>query len=158
MTVKFSTKGCLAGFLSLMAGALFLSLAQNSPARADQPHRVTGKVTIEQVQIAMIGSGAAGKGRLTFRGHSYPFKVVGLGVGGVGLSRLTATGDVYDLKRLSDFEGVYGQARFGWAIAKKGSGVQWLANGNGVALKLRTRRQGLIFAGGVDGVNIRFDK
>ena len=145
----------LATTAALIAGALAL-LVPASTARADQPHRVTGKVSIQQVQIAMIGSGAAGKGRLTFRGKTYPFKVVGLGVGGVGISKLTATGDVYDLYRLSDFAGLYGQARLGWALARKGGGYLWLANTKGVTLKLKTRREGLMLAGGADGVDIRF--
>jgi hypothetical protein len=140
---------------SILCGLALLTCA-GSMVYADEPHRVTGKVFIQQVQIAFIGSGAAGKGTLTFRGHTYPIKVVGLGVGGVGLSKLTATGDVYDLKTLSDFQGLYGQARLGWAIARQGNGHLWLANTKGVTLKLTTRRQGLILSGGADGVDIRF--
>jgi hypothetical protein len=85
---------------------------------------------------------------------AYPFKVVGLGVGGVGLSKLTATGDVYDLGNLADSQGLYGQARIGWAIAKKGGGYLWLANNKGGTLKLKTRRQDLMLALGADGVDI----
>jgi hypothetical protein len=136
--------------------SLVLLVGASSLALADSPHRVTGKVFIQQVQIAFIGSGAAGKGTLTFRGHRYPIKVVGLGVGGVGVSKLTATGDVYDLNNIADFPGLYGQARLGWAVAKKGGGHLWLANTKGVTLKLTTRRQGLMLSGGADGVDIRF--
>lgn len=141
--------------ISILLG-LVLALSAGSLAQADEPHRVTGKVYIQQVQLAFIGSGAAGKGTLTFRGRKYPIKVAGLGVGGIGLSKLTATGDVYDLKNLADFEGLYGQARLGWAIARQGRGHMWLANTKGVTLKLTTRRQGLMLAGGADGVDIRF--
>jgi hypothetical protein len=92
MKVSFAP---LAASASTMFKSIFCGLALmmfvGSIARADEPHRVTGKVFIQQVQIAFIGSGAAGKGTLTFRGHTYPIKVVGLGVGGVGLSKLTAT-------------------------------------------------------------------
>lgn len=135
--------------------AFVLSLLACPLAQAAERHTVTGKVYIKQVQLAFIGSGAVGKGTLTFRGRTYPIKVAGLGVGGVGLSELTATGDVYDLKNLADFQGLYGQARLGWAIARQGGGHMWLANTKGVTLKLTTRRQGLMLAGGADGVDIR---
>ncbi|CAM5776586.1 hypothetical protein LMIY3S_05602 [Labrys miyagiensis] len=140
----------------LLAASLLLPAGMAPAARADQPHRVTGSVTIQQVQIAVIGSGGGGSGRLRFRGKSYPIKVVGLGVGGIGLSKLTATGQVYDLDRLADFEGLYAQVRLGWALANKGGGFLWLKNSKGVVLQLKTRREGLMLAGGADGVNIRF--
>jgi hypothetical protein len=136
--------------------ALILLIGLGSFARADEPHRVTGKVFFQQIQIAYIGSGAVGKGTLTFRGRAYPIKVIGLGVGGIGLSKLTAAGDVYDLNNLADFAGLYGQARTGWAIARQGRGQLWLANTKGITLKLRTQRQGFALTGGADGVDIRF--
>jgi hypothetical protein len=42
-----------------------------------------------------------------------------------------------------DFEGVYGQARMGWAVGEQGKGQMWLQNSNGVYLRLKARRQGL---------------
>ncbi|WP_413991118.1 hypothetical protein ACMDCR_03085 [Labrys okinawensis] len=144
------------GSIIVLALSLVLLAGLAPAAWADQPRRATGSVYIQQVQVAMIGSGGGGSGRLSFRGKSYPIKVVGLGVGGIGLSKLTATGTVYDLNRLADFEGLYGQIRLGWALANKGGGYLWLKNGKGVVLKLKTRRQGLMLAGGADGVNIRF--
>ena len=142
-------------FGGVVCAASLLTMA-GTCAQAAQPHRVTGKIYFQQVQIAYIGSGAAGRGRLTFRGRTYPFTIAGLGVGGIGLSKLTATGNVYDLNSLPDFEGVYGQARLGWAVANKGGGNLWLSNNKGVTLKLKTKRQGLMLAGGADGVKISF--
>ena len=54
----------------------------------------SGTVSIEQLQVAFIGSGGAGEGTLHFHGKSYRFSVGGLGVGGFGVSKMEATGDV----------------------------------------------------------------
>lgn len=116
----------------------------------------TGTVRIQQVQVAFIGSGAAGGGKLTYRGRSYGITVGGLGFGGIGASRLTASGTVYGLTRLEDFAGAYAQIREGWAIGDAGRGRLWLRNAKGVTMKLTTRRQGLQLSLGADGVLIGF--
>jgi hypothetical protein len=107
------------------------------------------------VQVAFIGSGAVGGGTLNYRGRSYPFKVGGLGIGGIGISRLDATGSVLNLHHLEDFNGVYGQARTGWAIGQHGKGEMWLQNANGVYLRLKARRQGLSLTLGADGMLVQ---
>jgi hypothetical protein len=112
-------------------------------------------VTIHQVQVAFIGSGAAGGGTLNYRGRRYPFKLGGLGIGGFGLSRLDASGSVYNMSKLDDFNGVYGQVRSGWAVGDQGRGQMWLENPNGVYLKLKARRQGLALSLGADGMIIQ---
>jgi hypothetical protein len=132
---------------SLLTGG---AIAQSAP-----PARPSGSVAIHQVQIAFIGSGAAGGGTLSYRGRSYRFKLGGLGIGGIGISRLDAVGSVYNLHRLADFNGVYGQARTGWALGQQGKGQMWLQNGNGVYLRLQAQRQGLSLSLGADGMVIR---
>jgi len=112
-------------------------------------------MSINQTQIACIGSAAVGGGTLFFRGRSYPFTINGLGVGGIGASKIKATGDVYQLARVSDLEGVYGQVRLGWALADQGNGRLWLQNDKGVVLRLRTKREGLMLAAGADAVRIQ---
>jgi hypothetical protein len=107
------------------------------------------------VQVAFIGSGAVGGGTLYFRGRSYPFKLGGLGIGGIGISTLDGAGGVYNLHRLEDFNGVYGQARTGWAVGEQGRGQMWLQNPNGVYLHLSARRQGLSLSLGADGMVVR---
>ena len=119
------------------------------------PPRPSGSVSIHQVQVAFIGSGAVGGGTLYYRGRSYPFKLGGLGIGGIGVSRLDASGAVYNLHRLQDFEGVYGQARTGWALGEQGKGQMWLQNSNGVYLRLKAQRQGLSLSLGADGMVVR---
>ena len=85
------------------------------PATVAMPLSVTGTVRIEQVNVALFWSASLGGGTLSHKGQSYDFVVGGLGVGGVGASSLKATGEVYDMGRVTDFEGVYGQARVGYA-------------------------------------------
>ena len=140
-------QGLVLGLALLLSTFSVGALAQS--ARPPQP---SGSVTIDQVEIAFIGSGAVGGGTLYYRGHSYPFKLGGLGIGGIGVSRLEVSGSVYNLRRLADFNGVYGQARTGWAIGQQGQGELWLQNGNGVYLRLKARRQGLSLSLGADGM------
>lgn len=136
----------------LLSGALFPALAQEQPK--DAP---TGYVTIEQVQVAFLGSGALGGGALQFQGKTYKFKLGGLGVGGIGASRLSASGDVYGLTKLSDFEGPYGELRTGWALGDNGNGNFWLRNAKGVYIRLKGTREGLQLSAGAEAVVIAFE-
>jgi hypothetical protein len=143
------TRRLAAGLMALCVLSLG-ALAQSAP-----PQNPSGSVSIHQVQIAFIGSGTAGGGRLYFRGRSYPFRLGGLGIGGIGISTVDATGTVYNLHRLADFNGVYGQVRAGWAVGEQGRGMMSLQNANGVYLRLRARRQGLALSLGADGMVVR---
>ncbi len=116
----------------------------------------TGSVSIRQLQVAFIGSGAIGGGALKFGGRTYGITVAGLGIGGIGASRLLASGPVYGLKRVDDFVGPYVQLREGWAIGDEGRGRLWLRNAKGVTLRLTTQRRGLQISLGADGVVIGF--
>jgi hypothetical protein len=140
--------------LSLVA----VSLLWSAPASAQSQQLGTpsGTVSIEELQIAFIGSGAIGGGSLNFGGCSYGITVGGLGVGGIGASRLTATGTVYGVRDVNDFAGAYVQLRDGWAIGDQGRGRLWLRNAKGVTLRLTTQRQGLQLSLGADGVVIGF--
>ena len=140
------------GRLAVGLLVLFCILSAGAHAQSAPPPKPSGSVNIHQVQVAFIGSGAVGGGRLYFRGRSYPFKLGGLGI---GVSTLDATGNVYNLRRLQDFEGVYGQAQVGWAVGEQGKGEMWLQNGNGVYLRLKARREGLALSLGADGMVVR---
>ncbi len=80
-------------FTKLIAISLTLIFLVTSALAAEKP---TGKpsatITIHQLQVAFIGSGAIGGGTLNFDGRSYPLSVNGLGVGGIGASQLSASG------------------------------------------------------------------
>lgn len=125
-------------------------------AQARNLGAATGSVTIRQIQVAFIGSGAIGGGELTFGKRKYGITVAGLGIGGVGASTLRATGPVYGLRNINDFTGAYVQLREGWALGDEGRGRLWLRNANGVTLRLDTQRRGLQFSLGADGVLIGF--
>jgi hypothetical protein len=140
---------------SVLGLTLFSSILSVDAFMAARPPQPSASVTISQVQVAFIGSGAFGGCTLYYRGRSYPFKVGGLGIGGIGISRLDATGSVFNLRRLEDFNGVYGQARTGWAIGQHGKGEMWLQNANGVYLRLEARRQGLSLTLGADGMLVQ---
>jgi hypothetical protein len=141
---------------SLAAGLMVLCILSGGAfAQSAPPARRSGSVSIHQVQVAFIGSGTTGGGTLYFRGRSYRFKLGGLGIGGFGISTVDAAGSVYNLHRLEDFNGVYGQARYGWAVGEAGKGQMWLQNSNGVYLRLQARRQGLALSLGADGMVVR---
>jgi len=116
----------------------------------------TGTVSIRQLQVAFIGSGAVGGGELKFDRKVYGITVAGLGVGGIGASTLRATGTVYGLRNVNDFVGAYVQLREGWALGDAGRGRLWLRNTKGVTLRLATQRRGLQLSLGADGVVIGF--
>ena len=139
--------------IAFATGSMLLCLlsASASVVAQEAPPKPSGTVTISQVQVALIGSGSGGGGTLHFQGRNYPFKLGGLGIGGIGVSRLEATGTVYDLRRVEDFEGVYGQARTGWT-AGEGTGEMWLKNPNGVYIRLRAQRSGYSLNLGADGM------
>jgi hypothetical protein len=141
-----------------LSAAAICILALGLPPSASAADLVqSGTITIEQVQIAFIGSGNLGGGTLSVGGRQYSFSVGGLGIGGIGLSKMEATGTVYNLKNLNDFAGAYLQARSGIAIGSLSSGGLWLQNSRGVVLELRARRTGLALSLGGDAVYIDFD-
>ncbi|HVJ44002.1 MAG TPA: hypothetical protein VM639_21040 [Dongiaceae bacterium] len=140
---------------AIIGGAAFI-ISRSLPAAADE-EKPDATVDIEQVQIAFIGSGNLGGGKLHFQGKTYPFTVGGLGIGGIGISKMQAIGSVYSLKRLADFPGAYVQGRYGVAVGGAGSGELWLKNPSGVEMLLKTKRQGLALSLGGDAVYIDLD-
>jgi hypothetical protein len=139
----------LAALSGLAAGIESVSAAEPAGKKP------SGTLQISQVQIAFIGSGNLGSGTLYYRGKSYQFSVGGLGVGGFGVSKMEAVGEVYDLQNINQFPGAYGQARYGVVAGSSNNGELWLKNEQGVAIHLKTKRQGLALSLGVDGVAIQ---
>lgn len=145
-----------AGATWLSAAICILALGLPAPVSADELVQ-SGTITIEQVQIAFIGSGNLGGGTLTVGGQKHSFSIGGLGVGGIGVSKMEASGTVYNLKNLADFSGAYLQARSGIAIGSMSTGGLWLQNARGLVLELRARRTGLALSLGGDAIYIDFD-
>ena len=144
------------GVLRFITSGLATCCVITRPGLAEDLKK-SGTVRIEQVQIAFIGSGNLGGGTLQFGGKSYDFSIGGLGIGGIGISKMTATGAVYNLNSAADFEGTYGQARYGLAVGSASTGELWLKNTRGVFLQLKAERQGLALSLGGDAVYIKFD-
>ncbi len=140
----------------LVVVALVVGLSPRA-IRAQEDLRPSGTLTIEQMQIAFIGSGNLGGGTLTYQGKNYPISVGGLGIGGFGISKITANGEVYNLTDLRYFPGAYFQFRKGAVVGTASIGSLWLKNGNGVVLKLDAAREGLALSLGGDAVYIDFD-
>lgn len=137
---------------SLTAALMFAAAAAFAGAPPDKPQ--SGTLTVDQVQVAFIGSANVGGGTLEYKGKSHDFRIGGLGIGGIGISRIDATGEVYGLNKLEDFAGTYGQARYGAVIADASTGELWLENTKGVVIHLDAKRKGLALSLGVDGVII----
>ena len=133
----------LGGMVPFLSAILLVAAAFPASAEGQPTERPAGHLTIKQMQVAFIASGALGGGTLNFQGHSYKFKVGGLGVGGFGASKFSASGDVYGLKDVSDFPGAYVAIRTGWALGDEGKGRVWLRNAKGVLLSLNGERQGI---------------
>jgi hypothetical protein len=98
-----------------------------------------------------------GSGTLTYQGKEHPVDVKGLSVGDVGISKIEATGSVYGLKKLEDFDGNYTGVGAGAAVAGGGAVVK-LKNQNGVTVNLVATTQGVKFALGGGGVDMRIKK
>jgi hypothetical protein len=141
--------------LAVAATAGLLLLSSTSAHAADLVR--SGTITIEQVQVAFIGSGNLGGGTLTVGGTRYNFSIGGLGIGGFGVSKMECTGTVYNLKNLNDFPGGYVQARYGMAVGQSGGGQLWLENTKGVVIEVKAKRSGLALSLGGDAVYINFD-
>ena len=137
----------------LLGLALCLMLGVSAQAEDLKP---SGKVTIDQVQVAFMWSGNLGGGVLTFEGKSYEFTIGGLGIGGIGASSIHAVGTVYNLQMLSDFAGAYGQARYGFAAGSESAGTLWLENSKGVYMELKAERKGLALSLGADAIVVAF--
>jgi hypothetical protein len=157
-------RGAMAGFRSLAAALPLLLLcaallipgqakAAGQATKADPHTTPAARVTMEIGKGGFVLSAAGGRGVLTFQGRKYAFKVGGLGVGGFGVAKINAVGEVYNLRHVEDFPGAFFQAEAGYAIGE-GKGVQWLANSNGVKLKLRSTTKGVTLNLGADGLVI----
>jgi hypothetical protein len=95
-----------------------------------------------------------GSGSLTYKGKTYPISVDGLSIGDAGISKISASGKVFGLNKLDDFNGNYTGVAAG-ATVGGGGGVTAMQNQNDVRVELVTTTQGLKFALGANGVNMK---
>lgn len=155
ITKRFSA---MARRSTMLVAALLLVMAtlQAGTARGQTSGglKQSGTIEIDQVQVAFLFSGNLGGGKLHYGGKTYDFRIGGLGIGGIGASSIDAFGEVYNLNKLEDFEGGYGQARYGIAVVEKSSGELWLENPAGVYIRVEAKRKGLALSLGADAVYI----
>ena len=133
-------------FLSL--GACHSSSTTSTTSSNQPSPPPDGTVTMHMTQGALVVSGSGGSGTLSFHGRSYPFSVKGGGLGGIGASTIDATGEVYHLTNVGQFPGTYGEAQVGFAVGDTSAGDLWLQNGDGVVLRLKAQRSGLMLSMG----------
>ena len=154
-TAEHTTRrGALLGLLGA-AGTVLVGACTSQGALG--PEAVAGKtpdgtVELSEVQVAYVGSGSSGRGVLRHRGRRHPFGITGLGVGGMGASTIEASGEVYDLPDVARFPGIFGQARYGFALGTMSGGDLWLQNEAGVIMRLKARREGLMLSLGGDAM------
>jgi hypothetical protein len=107
--------------------------------------RPSGTVTMTQVFLSASG---VGSGTLTFRGRTYSFTLVGSLLGPGAISNMQASGEVYKLTDVSQFSGPWIQGTGSLAITAKANGEIWLANRNGIIMRLNAAQAGLTFSQG----------
>jgi hypothetical protein len=138
----------------VVTGSLVSLLAGLAVAQAKKPDAT---LKLSEGSVA-VGIGYSwGKGTLTYKGKSYPFKVEGLAIGEVGVSRATATGNVFDLKKLEDFSGNYAAGAAAGTVGG-GAGVSAMKNQNGVVIELKSTTQGASLKLAAEGVKITLEK
>ena len=143
----------MAGFVTIAA----LSLALTAAFAEEKEKKPDATIKLSAGSVA-AGIGVNwGSGTLTHAGKDYPIDVKGLSVGDVGVSKIEATGKVYNLKSLADFDGNYTAVGAG-ATVGGGGGVATMRNQNGVTVDLVATTQGVKFALGGGGVDMKVKK
>jgi hypothetical protein len=115
----------------------------------------SGTVTMSE---AFVGGVGAGKGVLTFKGQTYPFKLIGTVIGPGAVSKLDVSGDVYKLDDISQFPGPYAQGNGPVGLQTSGVGDLWLQNKAGVIMHLTGTQTGVALSLGRDEIIIELAK
>ena len=89
-------------------------------------------------------------------GRSFPFSVEGLKLLGLGLSSVNATGSVYNMKRVSDFNGIYKATDPNVTIIKSRSRTTFRNQRNDVIITLESSNKGADLSIGTKGFEIMF--
>ena len=138
--------------LRLIAMLLF-ALGLAAPATPSFA-QAAGQVRVKIVKAGLLVGGAAGRGVLTYRGKTYPFKVTGLSFGitaGATIGRLD--GWASDISEVGDFAGTYSSVGGGFALVGGVNGVH-LRNEKGVTIVLQGPKAGLELAANLSTIVI----
>src|SRR6516164_7773359 len=141
------------GILSVAVGTTLAALALagcNSvsnpiPTQVPTAQSVAGLTpsgTVTMTQIFAGGMGV-GTGALTFKGKTYPFKLLGSVVGPGSISKISVTGDVYKLDDTSQFSGAWVEGTGAMGLETSQTGDVWLENKAGVIMHLTGTQTGV---------------
>ncbi len=115
----------------------------------------SGRVIMTEV---FAGGAGVGTGALTFKGKTYPFKLIGTVVGPGAVEKLDVSGDVYKLDDLKAFSGPYVEGTGGIGLETSGKGDLWLENKAGVVMHLTGTQTGAALSLGRDEILIELGK
>jgi hypothetical protein len=115
----------------------------------------SGKVAMTQVFAGGMG---AGSGTLTFKGKTYPFKLLGTVIGPGSISKVTVAGDVYKLDDVSQFSGAWVEGTGAVGLETSQTGDLWLENKAGVVMHLTGTRTGVTLSLGKNELLIELGK
>jgi hypothetical protein len=107
---------------------------------------------------AFVGGVGIGKGVLTFKGKTYPFRLLGSVMGPGSVSKIDVSGDIYKLDELSQFAGPYAQGTGQIGLETSGAGDLWLQNKAGVIMHLTGTQTGVTLSLGRDEIIIEMAK
>jgi hypothetical protein len=116
--------------------------------------QAAGQVRVKIVKAGLLVGGGAGRGVLTYRGKTHPFKITGLSFGitaGATIGRLD--GWASDIREVGDFAGTYSSVGGGFALVGGVNGVH-LRNEKGVTIVLRGPKAGLELAANLSTIAI----
>ena len=147
MRRRLNTWVAVGGVLVLLAGS---ALAQGAK-------KLDATVKLSEGSVAVGIGWSWGKGVLTYKGKTYPFKVEGLSVGEVGVTKAEATGNVFSLKKIEDFSGLYRAAGVE-GTAVKGAGATALQNDKGVVIELKSMTKGANLKIALEGLKLALEK
>jgi len=137
-----------------MAVTMVAALALVSVAHGDEDKKPDATIQLTGGSVAAGVGVSWASGTLTYKGKQYPISVNGLSVGDVGITKLAASGKVYNLKKLADFNGNYTSVGAGVTVAG-GAGAVAAKNQNGVQVDLVATTQGVKFALGASGIEMK---
>lgn len=142
----------------MIAMFAFAALAVGAPvhAKPDTAAEVPSATASFTGETVAVGLGFTwGKGILTFKGKTYPFKVDGLSAIGAGVTKISGTGTIYHLKSVADFAGTYAAAGGGASVGSHGKGSASLQNDKGVVIEFHAKEKGVSINLDLSGVHIQ---
>ena len=104
------------------------------------------------------GGAGVGTGALTFKGKTYPFKLIGTVIGPGAVEKLDVSGEVYKLDDVKAFSGPYVQGTGGIGLETSAKSDLWLQNKAGVVMHLTGTQTGAALSLGRDEILIELTK